>query len=71
MRNKYYLQWEKSLRITELLGNKGSFLAFAVDLLHKSIDDFVELGYFCTPAYVHIGKSYKCSRMIVTISSFE
>lgn len=34
------------IRIVEVLGNTGSFLVFAVDLLHKSMTDFVVVGYF-------------------------
>lgn len=59
------------ITIIEMLGNSGSFLVFAVGLLHKSTVDFVEACYFCAPAYVHIEESYKCSRMIMTICSFE
>jgi len=40
--------------IIEMLGNTGSFLGFAVGLLHRSTVDFMEVGYFCIPAYVHI-----------------
>lgn len=61
----------KVVTIIEMLGNAGSFLVFAVESLHKSTVDFVEVGYFCTSAYVHIKKSYKCSRMIKTICSFK
>lgn len=62
------------ITIIEVLGNTGSFIVFAVDLLHKSIVGFVEVVYFCSPAYVHMGKSYKCCRMImksVVLSNLE